>query len=629
MEDKAGQQGRDQRVTSISTTVDRSVVPPNLTEQPISPKDERIVSTNPYPDAAITGPPSRILADQQPQQTFDPTSGAFTTAIPLNAYSPQEQSFYFGASGYDNGTGQWGDYSNYVNANNLQIVPPQAMYNDNQSLPFHSGYGFDTQMAYGQFSPLPSPPIMLDGQLYSPQQFQVSPYFTQPVSPSLPHVTSAHSISQTDLMMPGNNSGQEGLNDSVLLGPGSGYYVHYGSFDGGNSSGNSSLGFYNFQGEFGSGEQFSNRPNSSDVGSYFSPLTSGAVYPHQPVGILGSYENNFRQTSQQQTPYHGFGYASNSSTRRYPHNGSYNRTSNYNTGGSISNWEASRTNRFQPDKGVKQERDRDPTTNSIDSHGGASSDRNRGPRASKPKAKNTSEENSETGVGTNGGSSSSGVIPLGLYNRLDFVTDYENAKFFVIKSFSEDNVHKSIKYNIWASTPLGNRKLDAAYQEAKEMKGNCPIFLFFSVNASGQFCGVAEMIGSVDFENNANYWQQDRWSGQFPVKWHIIKDVPNSRFRHILLENNDNKPVTHSRDSQEVKLEEGIEMLKIFKEHEADTSIVDDFEFYNEREKVLHEKKARQLSALAKNSPQMINQLSDNLAESLRLESNKQVQKTE
>lgn len=60
------------------------------------------------------------------------------------------------------------------------------------------------------------------------------------------------------------------------------------------------------------------------------------------------------------------------------------------------------------------------------------------------------------------------------------------------------------------------------------------------------------MIGPVDFENDADYWQQDRWSGQFRVKWHIVKDVPNSRFRHILLENNENKPVTHSRDSQEV-----------------------------------------------------------------------------
>ena len=72
------------------------------------------------------------------------------------------------------------------------------------------------------------------------------------------------------------------------------------------------------------------------------------------------------------------------------------------------------------------------------------------------------------------------------------------------------------------------------------------------VNASGQFCGVAEMVGPVDFEKDADYWQQDRWSGQFPVQWHIVKDVPNIRFRHILLENNDNKPITHSRDCQEV-----------------------------------------------------------------------------
>ena len=74
------------------------------------------------------------------------------------------------------------------------------------------------------------------------------------------------------------------------------------------------------------------------------------------------------------------------------------------------------------------------------------------------------------------------------------------------------------------------------------------------VNASAQFCGVAEMVGPVDFDKSVDYWQQDKWSGQFPVKWHIIKDVPNSQFRHIVLENNDNKPVTNSRDTQEVNI---------------------------------------------------------------------------
>lgn len=83
------------------------------------------------------------------------------------------------------------------------------------------------------------------------------------------------------------------------------------------------------------------------------------------------------------------------------------------------------------------------------------------------------------------------------------------------------------------------------------------------VNASAQFCGVAEMFGPVDFEKSVDYWQQDKWSGQFPLKWHIIKDVPNSQFRHIVLENNDNKPVTNSRDTQEVSWLELLEAMKI------------------------------------------------------------------
>ncbi|KAL7221964.1 hypothetical protein ACSBR1_023823 [Camellia fascicularis] len=114
------------------------------------------------------------------------------------------------------------------------------------------------------------------------------------------------------------------------------------------------------------------------------------------------------------------------------------------------------------------------------------------------------------------------------------------------------------------------------------------------VNASAQFCGVAEMVGPVDFDKSVDYWQQDKWSGQFPVKWHIIRDVPNSQFRHIVLENNDNKPVTNSRDTQEAKLEQGIEMLKIFNNYESNMSILDDFEFYEDRQKAMQERKARQ-----------------------------------
>ncbi|CAI5961660.1 unnamed protein product [Closterium sp. NIES-65] len=273
-------------------------------------------------------------------------------------------------------------------------------------------------------------------------------------------------------------------------------------------------------------------------------------------------------------------------------------------------------------------------------------------------------------------------------------------RFFVIKSFSEDDVHKSIKYGVWASTPTGNKRLDAAFKDAagKSSATPCPAFLFFSgiafypgerewavlwgggdadpsglhshtlsflpfpfppsfplsplsrsllspslfqvnasgqfcgvaemltpvdftrsvdywqqdkwngpshptltslrallfpplslpsvpfpllplclslslplpwqVNASGQFCGVAEMLTPVDFTRSVDYWQQDKWNGHFQVKWHVIKDVPNSQFRHIIIASNDGKPVTNSRDTQEVRrgaAAAGQEMLRLSK----------------------------------------------------------------
>ncbi|XP_013615893.1 PREDICTED: uncharacterized protein LOC106322432 isoform X1 [Brassica oleracea var. oleracea] len=294
-------------------------------------------------------------------------------------------------------------------------------------------------------------------------------------------------------------------------------------------------------------------------------LASPIPYP-QTMGILGPYDHNASQL-----PVHGSGVASSSSVGGYYHVGSYQTP---NAGGSY--YGADNSVRSAPDIGKRREYSSVPTTNDL--YG------NRGPRASsRIESKNSSRLSSSAGNSANG-SSTAGPNPS-LYNSPEFVTDYKNAKFFIVKSFSEDNVHRSIKYNVWTSTPHGNKKLDTAYRDAEKMGGKCPIFLFFSVNASGQFCGVSEMVGPVDFEKDAGYWQQDRWSGQFPVKWHILKDVPNNRFSHILLQNNDNKPVTHSRDSQEVKLRQGIEMLRIFKEYEAHTSILDDFSYYDERER--------------------------------------------
>ena len=65
------------------------------------------------------------------------------------------------------------------------------------------------------------------------------------------------------------------------------------------------------------------------------------------------------------------------------------------------------------------------------------------------------------------------------------------------------------------------------------------------------------MESALDYTKKFGSWGQDKWNGTFQIKWTYIKDIPNSQFRHIVLANNENKPVTNSRDTQEVLLEPG------------------------------------------------------------------------
>ncbi|XP_037922800.1 YTH domain-containing family protein isoform X1 [Hermetia illucens] len=164
-----------------------------------------------------------------------------------------------------------------------------------------------------------------------------------------------------------------------------------------------------------------------------------------------------------------------------------------------------------------------------------------------------------------------------------------NARFFVIKSYSEDDIHRSIKYGIWCSTEHGNKRLDQAFRE-REAENGC-VLLFFSVNGSGYFCGMAHMMTPVDYNSVSSVWSQAKWKGTFKVRWIYVKDVPNLQLRHIRLENNENKPVTNSRDTQEVPNAKGIQVLKVLHSFKHVTSIFDDFFHYEKRQEEEDSKK--------------------------------------
>lgn len=156
-----------------------------------------------------------------------------------------------------------------------------------------------------------------------------------------------------------------------------------------------------------------------------------------------------------------------------------------------------------------------------------------------------------------------------------------SSRFVVIKSFTEEDVHRSIRHGIWASTDKGNQRLDRIYKdcerEAAEKKhDDAGVFLFFSVNGSGHFCGVARMTSAVDFDTSSDVWAQEgKWKGTFQVKHIFVKDVPNRDLRHIPHPNKmEKKSVTQSRDTQELPRETGLEMLKIIHSYPAKTSLL-------------------------------------------------------
>jgi hypothetical protein len=166
------------------------------------------------------------------------------------------------------------------------------------------------------------------------------------------------------------------------------------------------------------------------------------------------------------------------------------------------------------------------------------------------------------------------------YNARDFMYNGEaegkaDSRFFIIKSYSKEDVMHAIHHNVWCSTETGNARLDQAFGQ-KHTNPHVSVYLFFSVNGSGQFCGMAEMVSPVDFSAKCPIWTQDKWKGKFELKWVYVKDIPNGKFKHVLLPNNEHKPVTNSRDCQEVLFAQAVEVLNVFRTFPHRTTILDD-----------------------------------------------------
>lgn len=154
------------------------------------------------------------------------------------------------------------------------------------------------------------------------------------------------------------------------------------------------------------------------------------------------------------------------------------------------------------------------------------------------------------------GKKSSAIIP-------PWIDVPEHSRFFVIKSSCLEHVKKSFYNGIWSSTHFGNKRLSEAYAS---LAVGAKIFLFFSVNGSGRFCGVAEMTSDLESGLDTSIWgDTKKYGAAFKVRWIIVRDVQNRLLKRFLIPDNEMKPVTNSRDTQEIPAAICKSILKLFK----------------------------------------------------------------
>ena len=162
------------------------------------------------------------------------------------------------------------------------------------------------------------------------------------------------------------------------------------------------------------------------------------------------------------------------------------------------------------------------------------------------------------------------------------------AKFFILRSTCDDDIHKAIKYGMWTSTYKNNVLLNDLFK--KYSRSGTPIYLIFTVVGSGQYCGMAQMASEVELKKTFSYWWEEvKWSGVFKINWVFVKDLLYDEVEDVRLKNG-NKVVS-SKDGTELDFDTGLEMARRFKSAIYVSDIFEFFEFMDNREEKIRLKR--------------------------------------
>ncbi|KAH8879598.1 YTH-domain-containing protein [Thozetella sp. PMI_491] len=142
----------------------------------------------------------------------------------------------------------------------------------------------------------------------------------------------------------------------------------------------------------------------------------------------------------------------------------------------------------------------------------------------------------------------------------DSTTDSRlDTRFFIVKSFNEENVYKCMEDGVWATQMQNGEVLTTAFAQCKS------VILFFSINKSKAFQGFARMSTAPSPDTPRPRWLSGmHWdtTPPFRVEWLSMTEVGFQWIGHIKNTLNENRPVLVGRDGQEIEEQAGRELFQ-------------------------------------------------------------------
>ncbi|KAK4200841.1 YT521-B-like domain-containing protein [Triangularia verruculosa] len=133
-----------------------------------------------------------------------------------------------------------------------------------------------------------------------------------------------------------------------------------------------------------------------------------------------------------------------------------------------------------------------------------------------------------------------------------------DTRFFIVKSFNDENVRQCMEDNLWTTQAHNSAVFAEAFEQCKN------VILFFSINQSGHFQGYARMVTPPSDEVPRPAWMRGlHWeSGEpFALEWLSTTPIEFSRIRWIRNSLNDSQ-VFFGKDGQEIEFQAGVDLLR-------------------------------------------------------------------